>query len=233
MDLLSEDESIFQAALAEAVRSGASGERQLLDALGSVQDEDQAAGIVSALGEAEGPGGVAALREIIAETDDPLEIRTTAVVALTKRQGVEASDVLRAGLTDEDPDLPGYALMGLAGTGDDRAWSDVLEWLRLFLDSQEPDPEHDFEDRVLVAQSDVVAAVAYLARHSVSDGERQQVVVALLRSRWNRLRGAEQRWLTAHWPAGDPAQPESFTRLDATWFADWISMPLFAALYLD
>ncbi|WP_250009799.1 HEAT repeat domain-containing protein [Actinoplanes sp. M2I2] len=233
MNLLSEDEDAFQAALIEAVRSGASGERELLAALGSVQDEDQAAGIVSALGEAQGPGGVAALREIIAEPDDPLEVRTTAVVALTKRQGVEATDVLRACLNDRDRHMLGYALKGLASVGDDRAWSDVLEWLRQYLDEQPPNPEHDLEDRVLVAQSRAVPAAAYLARHSASDWERQRPVVALLRSRWNRLRGAEQRWLTAHWPASDPALPESFTQLDATWFADWVSRPLYKALYLN
>jgi hypothetical protein len=55
----------------------------------------------------------------------------------------------------------------------------------------------------------------------------------MLRSRWNRLRGAEQRWLTVTWSACDPAHPASFTDLDPAWFADWISESLFEALYLE
>jgi hypothetical protein len=33
--------------------------------------------------------------------------------------------------------------------------------------------------------------------------------------------------------ACDPAHPESFTKLDPTWFADWVSAPMFDALYLE
>ncbi|MFI7547362.1 HEAT repeat domain-containing protein [Actinoplanes sp. NPDC049599] len=233
IDLLSADEDVFEAALVAAVKSGATGERKLLDALSSARDEERAAGIVSALGEAEGPDGVAVLRGIVAQPADPLEVRTTAIVALTKRQGVEASDVLLGCLIDWDDLMPGYALLGLASVGDDRAWPEVLQWLRQTLDSREPNPQHDFADRTLVAQSDIVAAVAYLARHAAGSWEKQQPVVQLLRSRWNRLRGAEQRWLTVNWSACDPAHPDSCTDLDPAWFADWISEPLFEALYLE
>lgn len=227
------DEEAFEAALVGAVRSGASGERELIGALASARDEDRATGIVSALGEADGPDGVAVLRNIIARPVDPLGLRTTALVALAKRQGPAASDVLRVCLLEEDQATAAYALVGLAGVGDDRAWPEVFRWLSQALDELEPDPDpdHDFDDRTLAAQSDIAAAIAYLARHSASDRGKQQPVVALLRSRWNRLRGAEQRWLTVHWPASDPAQAESFTVLDATWIADWISGPVFEAIY--
>ncbi|WP_433825922.1 hypothetical protein ACQP2E_27910 [Actinoplanes sp. CA-015351] len=232
-DLLSEDEDTFEAALVAAVASGASGERKLLDALGAAQDENHAAGIVSALGEVDGPDGPAVLREIIAQPADPLEVRTTALVALTKREGVAASGVLLGCLTDGDPHMPGYALMGLASVGDDRARGEVLGWLRHTLEGRPANPEHDFDDRTLVAQSDIVAAVSYLARHSAASWEKQEPVVRLLRSRWDRLRGAEQRWLTVNWSACDPAHPETVTALDPTWFADWISEPLFEVLYAE
>ena len=52
----------------------------------------------------------------------------------------------------------------------------------------EPDPQRDFDDRTLAGQPDILAAVTYLAHHSASDFDRQQPVVTLLRSRWNRLR---------------------------------------------
>ena len=154
-DLLSDDEDVLEAAIAAAVKAGAPGERGLLDTLRFAHDEHHAAGIVSALGEVDGPDGVAVLREIIAQPEDPLEVRTTALVALTKRQGVAASDVLLTCLSDWHHFMPGYALMGLASVGDDRAWPDVMDWLRRDLDSVEPNPEHDFDDRTLVAQSDI------------------------------------------------------------------------------
>ena len=231
--LLDEDEDAFEAALVAAVHAGPSGERSLLNALRSTGTEDRAAGLVAALGEAEGPDGVAALRAIVAQPVDPLEVRTTAVVALTKRQGAAASDVLLGCLVDPDRLMPGYALMGLASVGDDRAWHEVLEWLRGTLNDREANPPHDFDDRTLVAQSDIVAAVSYLARHAAESWDMQQPVIHMLRLRWDRLRGAEQRWLSANWPACDPSQPESFTALDPTWFADWISEPLFEALFVE
>jgi hypothetical protein len=232
-DLLSDDGDVLEAALVAAVKAGTPGERRLLDTLRLAQDERHAAGIVSALGEAEGPDGVAVLREIIAQPEDPLEVRTTALVALTKRQGVAASDVLLACLSDWDRFMPGYALMGLASIGDDRAWSEVVQWLRRSLDSMKPNPEYDLDDRTLAGQSDTAAAVSYLARHAAGGWERQRPVTQLLRSRWDRLCGAEQRWLTVTWAACDPSHPESFTELDPTGFADWISAPLFGALYLN
>jgi HEAT repeat protein len=231
--LLDEDEDAFEAALVAAVQAGPSGERSLLNVLRSTRDEERAAGLVSALGEADGPDGVAVLRRIVAQSADPLEVRTTAVVALTKRQGVAASDVLLGCLVDSDRLMPGYALMGLACVGDDRAWHEVLELLRRTLNDREAYPPHDFDDRTLVVQSDIVAAVSYLARHAGESWDRQRPVVHLLRSRWDRLRGAEQRWLSANWPACDPSQPESLTALDPTWFADWIGEPLFEALFMQ
>ena len=231
--LLDEDEDVFETALLAAVHAGPSGERSLLNALRSTRTEDRATGLVAALGEADGPDGVEALRAIVAQPVDPLELRTTAVVALTKRQGAAASDVLLGCLVDPDPSMPGYALMGLASVGDDRAWREVLEWLRSTLNDRQANHPHDFDDRTLVAQSDIVAAVSYLAQHAAESWDRQQPVVHLLRLRWDRLRGAEQRWLTVSWPACDPSQPQVFTELEPTWFADWISEPLFDALFRE
>ena len=229
--LLGEDDKAFEAALVTAVRSGAAGERRLLDALPFAPDGDRAVGIVAALGEADGPAGVAVLRAIVAEPVDPLEVRTTALLSLTKRQGVEAPDVLLGCLDDADPQMPGYALLGLASTGDDRAWHDVLAWLRDELRQRPADPEHDFDERAPATQSALVAAVCYLARHAARSWDRQQPVLRLLRWRWNHLGGTEQRWLAACWPACDPARPDEYDGLDATWFADWISYPMFSASF--
>jgi hypothetical protein len=150
--LSDEDEDAFEAALVAAVRAGPSGERSLLNALRSTGTGDRAAGFVAALGEAEGPDGVAALRGIVAQPVDPLEVRTTAVVALTKRQGVAASDVLLGCLVARIASCRDMPLMGLASVGDDRAWHEVLEWLRGTLNDREANPPHDFVDRTSVAQ---------------------------------------------------------------------------------
>jgi hypothetical protein len=164
----------------------------------------------------DGPEGVGALRAIVAQRVDPLEVRTTALVALAKRQRAAASDVLLACLNDWDDLMPGYALLGLAAYGDDRAWGEIVDWLRATLHSQGANPEHDFDDRTVMVQSQILVAVAYLARHSAGDWDRQHPVVRLLRSRWNRLRGSEQRWITVTWPACDPSQPEALAELDAS-----------------
>ncbi len=121
----------------------------------------------------------------------------------------------------------------MASVSDDRAWDEVLVRLVRELDGLPAHPEHDYDDRAMVTQSTVVAAVSYLGRHAAARWDRQQPVVRLLRSRWERLAGAEQRWLDTCWPACDPSRPEEFMKLDATWFADWISCPMFNAIFLD
>ncbi|WP_305782576.1 HEAT repeat domain-containing protein [Symbioplanes lichenis] len=232
-DLLDDDYDVFESALRRAVRSGPSGERKLLDALAVVRDDEVAAGLVAALGEADGPEGVAALREIFTRPEDPLGLRTNAVLALAKRQGPAASDVLFACLGDADEDVRSMAMIAFASTGDDRGRAEVLERLRGVLDGRPSPAPYEMDDRTLVIHSDVLPAVCYLARHAAVSWERQEPVVRLLRSHWDRLFAAEQRWLSVHWPACDPAQPEVFGELNPTWFADWVSAPMLDALYLE
>jgi biotin carboxyl carrier protein len=173
-DLVDDDYDVFQSALRRAVRSGASGERKLLDALAVVRDDEQAAGLVAAVGEADGPDGVAALREIFTRPDDPLGMRTNAVLALAKRQGVAASDVLVTWIGDADEDVRRMAMIALASAGDDRGTGEVLRRLQRVLDGRPSPAPYEMNDRTLVIHSDVLPAVCYLARHAAVSWEKQQ-----------------------------------------------------------
>jgi hypothetical protein len=80
-----------------------------------------------------------------------------------------------------------YAVIGLAGVGDDRAWPEVHTKLRRQLDRPPPTVQPR-EITPGLKQFEILMTIAYLARHlSGSPAERIPRLVATLRSRFDRL----------------------------------------------
>ncbi|MET8148834.1 hypothetical protein, partial [Actinoplanes sp. NPDC005259] len=202
-----------------------------LAALAATSKEDRFSDLVAALGEADGPDGSAVLGDIALRPGMSAGVRRCALIALAKRAGVAATDVYARALADPDDEVRGGALLVLASAGDDRARAAVLAELRRLLELSSPHPLLDMQEHALSSLSKTLSAVCYLGRHAAGSETRQRAVTALVRPRWDRLYGAEQRWLTAYWPACDPARPEAFNELDPTWLADWVSRPLFNARF--
>jgi HEAT repeat protein len=230
--LLSPDEDQFESALVDAVNAGPPGERRLIDAFTASPggpDDEQRGRILGAIGEADGPGGVAVLRAAIVGEDDPY-LREVAVQALAKREGVAATGRMVAALTDMDENVREAAVRSLAAAGDDRGWQAVSELLRSYLEGLSDDPLGDLG--AVTLQSSVLPALCYLGRHAAAEPGRAETAAGLVRASWRRLYPAEQRWLTENWPACDPAHPLAATVPDPTWLADWASHPFFDAFYL-
>jgi hypothetical protein len=116
---------------------GPSGEARLVGMLGSLRGFDQVM-VVAALGDAQDDEGIPALRSLLAAPQRSVDLRCAALLALAKRAGAEASDVLAAHLSRVPAAVADYAVIGLAGVGDDRAWSQVHTKLRRQLDRPPP-----------------------------------------------------------------------------------------------
>ncbi|WP_426513247.1 hypothetical protein ACPPVO_23065 [Dactylosporangium sp. McL0621] len=86
--------------------------------------------VVAALGDAHGGRGPAALRSLLAVLQRSVDLRCAALLALAKREGAAASDVLAAHLTQVPARVRDYAVIALAGVGDGRAWAQVRTILR-------------------------------------------------------------------------------------------------------
>jgi hypothetical protein len=94
-------------------------ERDNLQGLGQVR-------AVALLGDLSGTHGAAALRRLVhAVGPGSRDVRCVSLLALAKRCGVEASAVLTEALSDRDGTVKDYAVIGLAGAGDGRAWDRV------------------------------------------------------------------------------------------------------------
>jgi hypothetical protein len=165
------------------------------------------------LGDAQGDQGPAALRGLLAVPQHSVDLRCAALLALAKREGVAASDVLAAHLTHVPAGVRDYAIISLAAVGDDRAWPKVHTILRRDLDRPPPTSQ----PRQLIPglkQFKLLTRVAYLVRHlAAAPTDRIPPLVATLRSRFDRLYAVEQDWLSTHWPGIDPAGPAP-TRID-------------------
>src|SRR5687767_669696 len=70
--------------------------------------------ILVALGDAQGDVGIQLLQEVLRDRSVPSDRRCAAVVAVTKRIGVEASGALLACVRQGDKNLQQYAVHGLA-----------------------------------------------------------------------------------------------------------------------
>jgi hypothetical protein len=226
------DDDEFESALADAVNAGPPGERRLIEAFAawpSDPDGERRGWILGAIGEADGPDGVALLGASIAESDDPY-LREVAVRAFAKREGVAATGLMVATLGDEDKSVREAAVASLAVAGDGRGWQPVWDLLWYHLDELPDGPLGDLG--ALALQSSVVPALCYLGRHAGAKPGRAEAVAKLMRAFWPRLYPAEQRWLAENWPACDPARPLDANVPDPVWLADWASDPMFSALYL-
>ncbi|SCF26580.1 hypothetical protein GA0074696_3918 [Micromonospora purpureochromogenes] len=185
---------------------GPPGEARLIGMLRSLHGFDKVM-VVAALGDAQGDGGIPALRNLLAVPQRSVDLRCAALLALAKRAGAEASDVLAAHLTGVPAAVADYAIIGLACVGDDRAWSEVYTKLRRQLD-RPPPAVQPREITPGLKQFQALLTIAYLARHlNGSPAERIPRLVATLRSRFDRLHQVEQDWLSEHWPAIAPGGP--------------------------
>jgi hypothetical protein len=116
---------------------GPAGEARLVELLDSVRGFSRVV-VVAALGDAQGMQGIPVRRRLLATPQRSVDLRCAALLALAKRAaGAAASDVLTARL-DGPPAVARYAAIGLAGVGDERAWSQVHLRLTRQLDRARP-----------------------------------------------------------------------------------------------
>ncbi|MCX4580750.1 hypothetical protein OHB41_48095 [Streptomyces sp. NBC_01571] len=222
---------VFEDGLREAVMEGPVGEAELVSALADVP-RSRHVSVVAVLGDAQGVEGPQVLRRILAADGMSRDTRCAAVLALAKRCGPQASADLVQALSSTDATVKNYAMVGLAGAGDDQGWEQAFVRLKQIL--RRPGPPPGLNPRYLSVQSPVAAAVCYLAGHlDGAGGERSVRLVGELRDHWDRLGAAEQEWLTDMWPgcvlegppAGEVLPPDS-GRLQA-----WIRVPLFGPVH--
>jgi hypothetical protein len=198
--------SSFEASAKDAVMDGPPGEARLVRMLDSLTGGKKVMAI-AALGDAQGDQGPVALRSLLAVPQRSVDLRCAALLALAKRDGAAASDVLAAYLTHTPAAVRDYAIVGLAAVGDDRAWSPVHNVLRQQLDRPPPTSQ---PQRLIpgLAQFKVLTTVAYLVRHlRASPTDRIPQLVETLRSRFDRLYLVEQDWLSTNWSGIDAAGP--------------------------
>lgn len=91
-------------------------------------------GFIAALGDVQGDVGIAELY-LIASTDEggSPDARCAALLALTKREGSGATEILITSLRDRSLALRSYALLGLAAVGEDGAWEPVHDRLKALI----------------------------------------------------------------------------------------------------
>jgi hypothetical protein len=222
---------IFYEALRDAVVEGPPGEAELVGVLGDLPASRHVAA-VAVLGDAQGSEGPAALRKILKAPGASRDVRCAAVLALAKRCGQDASADLAQALSSRDGVVKDYAMLGLAGAGDDRAWDQAFARLRKIL--RRPGPAPGFSLEHLSLQSPIAVAVCYLGRHvDGTAGERSVRLVRELRERWDHLGRAEQEWLAGMWPACAPGGPQvaEVRPPDGAGLESWIRDPLFRPVY--
>lgn len=215
----------FEAAVHDAVLDGPGGEAQLVSVLDDLSEDRQVV-VVAALGDAQGELGPAVLRRVLAGPGGSTDKRCVAALALAKRGGAAATPDLADALRGEDRAVADYAIMGLAGAGDDRAWEPAFAFLNQRLRARTRAPRLTLE--FLAWQSDPVHAVCYLGRHTQS-GERRVRLVHKLRENWDRLSSGEQTWLSDIWPGCGPEGPaeSDVPAPDADQLELWIRNALF------
>ena len=152
--------------------------------------------IAAHLGDLTGASGDAALRQAIRVSGPgSRDLRSASLLALAKRLGKLATPDLLEGLAASDAGVKDYAVIGLAGTGDDQAWKQVLAYVRAVLRRK-----HRAHGR-----SEVAFALAYLTQQ-VSDPSRKSELVAFIRQHWTAIDEAE--WFARLWPEAAPNGPD-------------------------
>ncbi|MGQ4374210.1 HEAT repeat domain-containing protein [Streptomyces sp. SAS_267] len=220
---------VFERALGDAVMDGPAGEAELVAALSDLPLSRHVS-VIAVLGDAQGSAGPQALRHVLTAEGMSRDVRCAAALALAKRCGPAASADLAQALSVRDSVLKRYAMVGLAGAGDDSAWDQAFVRLKQILRRSGPPP--GLRVQHLSAQSQVVSAICYLGRHlDGAGGVRSVRLIGEVRGHWDRLGAAEQAWLTEIWPGclpdGPPAvdvlPPES-RRLES-WIRDLLFGP--------
>ena len=151
--------------------------------------------IAAHLGDLAGTHGDSALRRAIRVSGlGTRDTRCASLLALVKRTGALATPDLVEGLAVPDASVKDYAMIGLAGAGDDQAWDQALGYLRSVLRRA----------RRAHGRSQVAYALAYLARH-VADGPRRRELAAFVRGHWDAI--DEGAWFEALWPEAAPSGP--------------------------
>jgi hypothetical protein len=208
-------------ALAEAVVAGALGDHLLADLL-RTGDRYQRQAAAGALGDLQGDEGMSALREAIqASGPGSRDLRSAALLALAKRCGEEATPDLVTALSARDGVVKDYAVIGLAGAADGRAWPEVFE--RLVLQLRRPSMTLD--------HTEVLVATAYLVQHLDGDSERLIRLVTALRSQWARMNQEETAWFDSFWPDARPTGPDAadVRTPDPKAVRAWARQPFFEA----
>lgn len=179
--------------------------------------------IAAHLGDLEGAAGSAVLRDAARATGPGTQmLRCAALVALAKRDDEQATPLLREALRSRDGVVKEYALIGLAGAGNDDVWDDVAARLALLVRKR-------FEDHA--SPTPVIWSVAYLGRHTREDRDRRLRLVSLARRQWSRRIPEEIDWFARYWPAVMPggASDELVGSPDADALMAWVrSEPMFA-----
>jgi len=182
----------YREQLAAAAHGGPAGEASLLAAWANAAPNERAI-LVGALGEATGAEGVPFLRRLAADPAAERDERCVALLALAKRSGVDASDVLAEALYDDDEDVRNYGLIALSCVGDDRAVDHVHALMALDL----ADP--DRRDLPFATQYMSIPMATYLVRHARTR-DREDELASLIRENVAHLGKAERDWLTVFWP---------------------------------
>jgi hypothetical protein len=204
--LTSRTPDFFDAAQ-RAAEAGEVGERVLVEALARGLSKDKQLYAVVALGDATGPLGARALREALTWAGASQDLRCAALLALTKREKVTASGDLADAFNSPVAAIRGYAAIGLAAYGDDRAWEAAFSYVqrRMHVSPNVWPP------------TTAANCVAYLLRHLDEEGARGARLVALLRAKDKQApksapfeaSGASSlgqhwaegtSWIKRHWP---------------------------------
>ncbi len=151
--------------------------------------------LIALLGDAEGHEGPEYLRSVL-ETEQSSDLRCTALIALAKRCGAEATAEYETACNSRSLNVRDYGVLTLAAFGDDRAWHMMLSRLsRWRRRAQIADPPSG------------AVLVTYLVRHAASRG-RVLELVATVRGVWDELLPGDRRVVKRYWPDAAPDGPE-------------------------
>ena len=177
--------------------------------------------LVAMLGDAEGDEGPSYLRSVLSAEEMSSNLRCTALIALAKRCGEDATADFEAACGTRSLGVRDYGVLTLAAFGDDRAWQAMLARLaRLRRRRRLDDPPSG------------AVLVTYLVRHS-SSRERVVELVSTVRDVWGQLLPGEQRVIKRFWPDVAPNGPEvaQVRAPDALGMENWLrKRPVFGAL---
>lgn len=176
--------------------------------------------LAAMLGDLSGAEGTAALRKVARQSGPGTrDLLSVALLGLAKRIGVDATPELLEGLQSRDAAVKDYAVLGLAGAGDDRGWDAAFERLRVVLR----------RGSHVIGHTEILVAVAYLAQHLDGHPQRKTRLLRELRRRWTSLNTEELRWFASFWPeaAPDGPAPDAAAVPHPARLRTWVRNPFF------